>query len=126
MKTCGSRLVLVALMLGAPFSAVARVDLPLCTRSATLVACGDARGNYYSVRTAQNTLYLRGYDAAGKRLWAQTNSQYGSLTFFTGVATDGEAWAGYSRRVGWTSLSRVSSSSGQRFNLHCSLIGGCR
>jgi hypothetical protein len=37
------------------------------------------------------------------------------LTFFTGLASDGEAWVGYSRRVGWTTLNRVSSSSGQRF-----------
>jgi hypothetical protein len=69
---------------------------------------------------------LRGYEVASKRLWAQTNSRHGALTFFTGLASDGEAWVGYSRRIGWTTLNRVSSSSGQRFNLHCSLIGGCQ
>ncbi|WP_459207285.1 glutamine synthetase [Pseudomonas sp. MLB6B] len=106
--------------------ALPHADLPLCTRSATLVACKDGRGNYYSVRSVGTTLYLRGYDAAGKRLWSQTNERHGPLTFFTGLASNGEAWVGYSRRVGWTSISRVSSSSGQRFNLHCSLIGGCR
>lgn len=106
--------------------ALPHADLPLCTRSATLVACKDGRGNYYSVRSVGTTLYLRGYDATGRRLWSQTNERHGPLTFFTGLASDGEAWVGYSRRVGWTSISRVSSSSGQRFNLHCSLIGGCR
>ncbi|WDY60690.1 glutamine synthetase [Pseudomonas sp. PSKL.D1] len=100
--------------------------LAACTRSATLLACNDAKGNYYSVQTEGNHLFLRGFDVATRRLWSQTNSQYGTLTFFTGLASDGEAWVGYTRRVGWTTLNRVSSSSGQRFNLHCSLVGGCR
>ncbi|GLO16229.1 hypothetical protein PPUJ20028_48150 [Pseudomonas putida] len=99
--------------------------LAVCTRSATLLACQDGKGSYYSVRSAGSTFYLRGYDFSSRRLWSQTNSRYGTLTFFTGLASDGEAWVGYSRRVGWTTLNRVSSSSGQRFNLHCSLIGGC-
>ncbi|MFV3404006.1 MULTISPECIES: glutamine synthetase [Pseudomonas] len=109
-----------------PLFAMPRTDLALCTRSATLLACQDHKGNYYSVRTEGSTFYLRGYEQASKRLWAQTNSRYGALTFFTGLASDGEAWVGYSRRIGWTTLNRVSSSSGQRFDLHCSLIGGCR
>ncbi|MEN4826098.1 MULTISPECIES: glutamine synthetase [unclassified Pseudomonas] len=100
--------------------------LALCTRSATLLACRVADGSYYSVRTEGSHFYLRGFDSATRRLWAQTNSRYGTLTFFTGLASDGEAWVGYSRRVGWTTLNRVSSSTGQRFNLHCSLVGGCR
>jgi len=99
--------------------------LAVCTRSATLLACQDGKGSYYSVRNAGSTIYLRGYDFTSRRLWAQTNSRYGTLTFFTGLASDGEAWVGYSRRVGWTTLNRVSSSSGQRFKLHCSLIAGC-
>lgn len=100
--------------------------LALCTRSATLLACQDGKGSYYSVRTEGSTFYLRGYDYESRRLWAQTNSRYGTLTFYTGLASDGEAWVGYGRRIGWTTLNRVSSSSGQRFNLHCSLLGGCR
>ena len=107
-------------------AAMPPTGLAVCTHSATLLACQNANGNYYSVRTEGSTFYLRGYDSGTRRLWAQTNSRYGSLTFFTGLASDGEAWVGYSRRVGWTTLNRVSSSSGQRFNLHCSLIGGCR
>lgn len=117
---------LFALLLGTFAHALPRTDLALCTRSATLVACKDSRGNHYSVRTEGSSLFLRGYDATGTRRWAQTNERYGPLTFFTGLASDGEVWVGYSRRVGWTSISRVSSSSGQRFNLHCGLIGGCR
>ncbi len=112
-----------------PLPAVASAQgssLALCTRSATLLACQDNKGSYYSVRTEGTQLYLRGFDTQTRRLWAQTNSRYGSLTLFTGVASDGEAWFGYSRRVGWTTFNRVSSSSGQRFNLHCSLVGGCR
>ncbi|QXI47853.1 MULTISPECIES: glutamine synthetase [Pseudomonas] len=100
--------------------------LALCTRSSTLLACQDGKGSYYSVRSEGSTFYLRGFDFNSRRLWAQTNSRYGSLTFFTGLASDGEAWVGYSRRIGWTTVNRVSSSSGQRFSLHCSLIAGCR
>ncbi|MCE6983376.1 glutamine synthetase, partial [Pseudomonas frederiksbergensis] len=51
--------------------------LALCTRSATLLACSDAQGNYYSVQTQGNTTYLRGFEMQGRRLWAQTNSRYG-------------------------------------------------
>jgi hypothetical protein len=117
------------LLLLAPLPALALAQgssLALCTRSATLLACQDGNGNYYSVRTEGSHLYLRGFDTTTSRLWSQTNSSYGALTFFTGLASDGEAWFGYSRRVGWTTFNRVSSSSGQRFNLHCSLVGGCR
>jgi len=117
------------LLLAAPSPLLAMPNssgLALCTRSATLLACRVADGSYYSARTEGSHLYLRGFDSATRRLWAQTNSRYGTLTFFTGLASDGESWVGYSRRVGWTTLNRVSSSSGQHFNLHCSLIGGCR
>ncbi|MBF8744434.1 MULTISPECIES: glutamine synthetase [Pseudomonas putida group] len=120
---------LLVLMLGCPLQALAIAPangLALCTRSATLLACQGANGSYYSVRTEGSHFYLRGFDSETRRLWSQTNSRYGSFTLFTGLASDGEAWFGYSRRIGWTALNRVSSSSGQRFNLHCSLVGGCR
>ena len=83
--------------------------LALCTRSATLLACQDGKGSYYSVRTEGSTFYLRGYEHTSRRLWAQTNSRYGSLTFYTGLASDGEAWVGYSRRIGWTTLNRLDT-----------------
>ena len=56
--------------------------------------------------------------------WAQTNSRYGQLTFFTGIASDGEAWVGYNRRVGWTTINRFSSS-GSSGKFTCSRIAGC-
>lgn len=108
-------------------AAIAQVPSPLatCTRSANLLACVDAEGNAYSVATVGNTLYLRGFEVAGKRYWAQTSSRYGQLTFFTGLASDGEAWVGYSQRVGWTTRNRFSSSGGSSAKFTCNRITGC-
>lgn len=106
--------------------AMPRTDTATCTRSATLLACAGRDGTWYSVQTQGSTIYLRGYDGPSQRRWAQASSRYGQLTFYTGVASDGEAWVGYSRRVGWTTLNRVSSSSGQRFDLRCNRLNGCQ
>jgi len=106
--------------------AIPRSEPANCTRSANLLACQDRQGSYYSVQTQGSTTYLRGYDGPTQRRWAQTSSRYGQLTFYTGLASDGEAWVGYSRRVGWTTLNRVSSSSGQRFSLRCNRLSGCQ
>ena len=103
-----------------------RLDQALCTRSATVLACIDAYGNSYSVAMSGSTMFLRGFESEGKRRWAQTNSRYGSLTFFTGLASDGEAWVGYIQKVGWTTISRVSSSSGSRSRIICDRVMGCR
>lgn len=100
-------------------------SLAKCTRSANLLACVDADGNAYSVNTVGNMIYLRGFEVAGKRYWAQTNSRYGQLTFFTGLASDGEAWVGYNRRVGWTTINRFSSSGGSSAKFTCSRMTGC-
>ncbi|MFJ2538175.1 MULTISPECIES: glutamine synthetase [unclassified Pseudomonas] len=100
-------------------------ELAKCTRSANLLACVDADGNAYSVNTVGNTLYLRGFEKSSQRYWAQTNSRFGQLTFFTGVASDGEAWVGYTRRVGWTTINRFSSSGGSSAKFTCSRITGC-
>lgn len=97
-----------------------------CTRSANLLACSDEQGNAYSVMMAGNTVYLRGFEVMGKRHWAQTTSRYGQLTFFTGLASDGEAWVGYSRRVGWTTLNRFSSSGGSAGKFICGRVNGCQ
>ncbi|MGP6419419.1 glutamine synthetase [Pseudomonas putida] len=99
--------------------------LATCTRSANLLACIDTHGNAYSVNTVGNTIYLRGFEKDGKRYWAQTNSRFGQLTFFTGIASDGEAWVGYTRRVGWTTINRFSSSGGSSAKFTCSRITGC-
>ncbi|SCW87217.1 MULTISPECIES: glutamine synthetase [unclassified Pseudomonas] len=97
-----------------------------CTRSANLLACADIQGNAYSVATAGSTIYLRGFEAASRRYWAQTTSRYGQLTFFTGLASDGESWVGYSRRVGWTTLNRFSSSGGSAGAFVCGRMNGCQ
>ncbi|KPX49788.1 Uncharacterized protein ALO68_05568 [Pseudomonas syringae pv. helianthi] len=101
-------------------------DLATCTRSATVLACKDASGNSYSVATAGSTTWLKGYEKLDKRRWAQTNSRYGQLTFFTGLASNGETWIGTVQRVGWTTITRVSSSSGTRSKITCSRLNGCR
>ena len=106
-------------------AAMPRSEPAQCTRSANLLACQDRDGNVYSVHSQGNTQYVRGVEVVGQRRWVQTNSLYGPLTFYTGLASDGEAWVGYSRRVGWTTQNRVSSSSGQRFSLRCNRLGGC-
>jgi hypothetical protein len=118
-----SLLSLGLLMIGNASAQVAA--LATCTRSANLLACVDADGNAYSVNTVGNTLYLRGFEKAGQRYWAQTNSRFGQLTFLTGIASDGEAWVGYTRRVGWTTINRFSSSGGSSAKFTCSRITGC-
>ncbi|MDO7898519.1 glutamine synthetase [Pseudomonas citrulli] len=100
--------------------------LATCTRSANLLACEDGQGNAYSVMTAGNTVYLRGFEAINQRYWAQTNDRYGQLTFFTGVASNGESWVGYSRRVGWTTINRFASSGGSAGSFICARLSGCR
>jgi len=82
-------------------------------------------GNAYSVYTVGATLYLKGFENNGHRYWAQTNSRFGQLTFFTGLASDGEAWVGYTRRVGWTTINRFSSSGGSSARFTCSRMTGC-
>jgi len=96
-----------------------------CTRSANLLSCKDELGNAYGVATQGNTIYLQGFEVIGKRYWAQTSSRYGQLTFFTGIASDGEAWVGYSRRVGWTTQNRFSSSGGLSKKFVCDRMVGC-
>ncbi|WP_225923656.1 glutamine synthetase [Pseudomonas marvdashtae] len=114
------------LLLVAPGVSAQEPLLAKCTRSANVLACVDAQGNAYSVLTAGNTIYLRGFEVSGRRSWAQTNSRYGQLTFFTGLASNGEAWVGYSRRVGWTTINRFSSSGGGAGRFVCGRITGCQ
>jgi hypothetical protein len=120
--------ILLASILTLPLCATADTSslLANCTRSANLLACSDQQGNAYSVATAGNTTYLRGFEVIGRRYWAQTNSRYGQLTFFTGVASDGESWVGYSRRVGWTTINRFSSSGSGNGKFICGRMNGCQ
>lgn len=115
-----------SLLLWASGTAAQSPLLANCTRSANLLACVDMQGNAYSVATAGNTIYLRGFEATTRRYWAQTNSRYGQLTFFTGLASDGESWVGYSQRVGWTTLNRFSSSGGSTGAFTCGRMNGCQ
>lgn len=100
-------------------------DSATCVRSLNLLSCSDLAGNGYSVATQGQTTYLRGVEAASARSWAQTNSLSRQLTFFTGVASDGEIWVGTIRKVGWTTLTRVSSSNGTRSSISCGRVTGC-
>lgn len=107
------------------FGAQPDLERATCTRSLTLLACSDSAGNGYSVATQGNTTYLRGVEAAGQRRWAQTNSRFGQLTFFSGLSWDGETWIGTIQRVGWTTITRVSSSNGTRSSITCGRLTGC-
>jgi len=118
-------LVLLYMPVSLAHAAMPSSEAAQCTRSANLLACTDHDGNAYSVHSQGTTQFMRGFEVQGQRRWVQTNSRYGPLTFYTGLASDGEAWVGYSRRVGWTTQNRVSSSSGQRFSLRCNRLGGC-
>ncbi|CAM3361837.1 glutamine synthetase [Pseudomonas floridensis] len=127
-QVCTGLFALMALIGAQAMAAGAKpaADLALCTRSATVLACSDALGNHYSVTTAGQTTWLKGYEVLDKRRWVQTNSRYDQLTFFTGLASDGEAWIGTIQRVGWTTITRVSSSNGTRSKITCSRLNGCR
>ncbi|MCQ4272365.1 glutamine synthetase [Pseudomonas kuykendallii] len=111
-------------------SAQARLLLPLpktdCLRSANLLVCEDRLGNAYAVAKVGSDTYLRGYDSLSGRHWRQTSSRYGRLTFFSGIASDGEIWIGSSRRLGWNDVSRLSSSSGTRGSVTCNRLVGCQ
>jgi hypothetical protein len=117
-----SALLLIALP--AFLLAMPRTDLALCTRSATLLACQDSKGNYYSVRSAGSTFYLRGYEVQGKRLWAQTNSRYGTLTSslaWPAMAKPGSVTAGVS--AGPPSIaSRAPAASASICTAACSVV----
>jgi hypothetical protein len=122
-------LIALALLLSAQAQAAPTAMQPQttrCTQSANLLACSDGLGNRYSVATAGPTSYVRGFEVQGNRLWAQTNSRYGMMTFFTGLASNGDAWIGYSQRVGWTTITRVSSSDGKLNKFTCNRMGGCQ
>ncbi|MCP1621742.1 hypothetical protein [Pseudomonas nitroreducens] len=97
-----------------------------CAWSANVLACMDDSGNLYSVATLGRDTYLRGFEARSGRHWAQTGTRYGSLTFFSGVTSDGQVWVGTSRGIGWTNISRFSSSSGDSARLTCGRVSGCK
>lgn len=129
MKPSSTIRCLLALTLLVCGQAQARMLLPLvktdCLRSANLLVCEDRLGNSYAVAKVGTDTYLRGYDSLSGRHWRQTSSRYGRLTFFSGIASDGEIWIGSSRRLGWNDVSRLSSSKGGRGSVTCNRLIGC-
>lgn len=96
-----------------------------CAWLANVLACMERDGSHYSVATLGHDTYLRGFDAGSGLDWAQTGTRYGKITFFSGVSSDGQVWIGSSRGIGWTSISRFSSSSGGQAKLNCGRVSGC-
>lgn len=96
-----------------------------CTRSAMLMHCTYGQEGYYAFEQRGNNLWLRGHDAATGLSWAQTNTRFGRVQFFTGQSSDGNVWVGLSRQIGWTSVSRFSTSSGDRGRVSCNRLTGC-
>lgn len=98
---------------------------PRCVRGGTLLVCSDGLGNRYGVRTEGIDTYTRGFPNAAGQSWAQTNTRYGQLTLFSGVTSEGEVWLGRIQKVGWTTLTRFSSSRGETRRLRCNAMTGC-
>ena len=98
---------------------------PRCVRGGVLLVCSDGLGNRYGVRTDGIDTYTRGFPNAAGQSWAQTNTRYGQLTLFSGVTSEGEVWLGRIQKVGWTTLTRFSSSRGETQRLRCNTMTGC-
>ena len=98
---------------------------PRCVRGGVLLVCSDGLGNRYGVRTDGIDTYTRGFANAAGQSWAQTNTRYGQLTIFSGVTSGGEVWLGRIQKVGWTTLTRFSSSRGETQRLRCNAMTGC-
>lgn len=98
---------------------------PRCVRGGALLVCSDGLGNRYGVRTDGIDTYTRGFPNTAGQSWAQTNTRYGQLTIFSGVTSEGEVWLGRIQKVGWTTLTRFSSSRGETQRLRCNAMTGC-
>ena len=98
---------------------------PRCVRGGVLLVCSDGLGNHYGVRNDGIDTYTRGFPNAAGQSWAQTNTRYGQLTLFSGVTSEGEVWLGRIQKVGWTTLTRFSSSRGETQRLRCNVMTGC-
>lgn len=98
---------------------------PRCLRGGVLLVCSDGLGNAYGVRTDGIDTYTRGFPNAAGQSWAQTNTRYGQLTIFSGVTSAGDVWLGRIQKVGWTTLTRFSSSRGETQRLRCNAMSGC-
>ncbi|MEN0105307.1 MAG: glutamine synthetase [Pseudomonas sp.] len=119
---------LCGVLLAVVFSlqASAGVAAPGCVGIPGLLLCQDGAGNSYSLVSSGGDTYTHGLPTPGSRRWVQTASRYGQLTIFSGVASDSEVWLGRMQKVGWSTLSRVSSSRGGSQSVRCNRITGCR
>jgi hypothetical protein len=82
-------------------------------------------GGAYSVESQGADTVTRGLPSVRQRSWTQTNSRYGQLTLFSGVASDGELWVGRIQTLGWTTISHFSSSRSGSQTLRCNRLTGC-
>jgi hypothetical protein len=123
-----ARLVVLTLCAGA-LPAQAAFVLPgnamKCTRSATLVNCTDRFGNHFGIVQQGSDTLMRGFDVISGQYWGQASTRYGRQQLLSGVTRSGEAWFGFSQRIGWNVISRVSSSEGSRGRVTCNRLIGC-
>ncbi|TWI57697.1 hypothetical protein IQ22_00914 [Pseudomonas duriflava] len=96
-----------------------------CRTLGQTVSCEDHYGNRYYIATVDNFIFMRDYDAISHRTWSQTQTRNRPVSFFIGYASNGEVWAGFTRSLGWTSLSRVSSWSTGQQKGRCGKTIGC-
>jgi hypothetical protein len=113
-----------------PAAAVAEIPIlkkstMRCLRSAQLMACADKLGTHYTVALQGSDTFIRGYDAATGQSWAQTGTRFGPVQFLSGVSSNGQLWIGSNRRVGWTAITRLSTSDGDQARLMCNRLSGC-
>lgn len=101
------------------------VPAATCYVAGWIVGCRRFNGDRYSMEVLENGWRFRGYETDSHVSWGQVTTRYGDIYFTSGVASDGQAWVAWSRKLGWTSLTRLGSSSGRQVRLTCSRIGGC-
>jgi len=97
-----------------------------CTRSATLLHCSDGRGSFYAVAQQGNQFYLRGFDARSGLSWAQTLTRLGRIQYFAGASSDFNLWTGSGRRIGWNQVNSFTTGDGERGQVSCNRLRGCR
>ncbi|WP_437881541.1 hypothetical protein [Pseudomonas sp. LRF_L74] len=97
-----------------------------CELSAAILFCRQSgTAGFYAISKSGTDTYARGYDAGLATYWAQTSSQYGRFSIFSGVSGDGQVWFGSSKRIGWNMVSNFSTSSGDARRISCNRISGC-
>lgn len=125
---CGKCLVSLLMVM---LPAVCVAEIPMlnnsmnCVRSATILYCANSTSSYYSVAVRGNDTFARGYDVATDQSWVQTSTGFGRFQFFSGVSDKGVIWVGSNRRIGWTAVTRLSTSDGDQTRFVCNRLVGC-